>query len=105
MVWGPPLFGAMLATGSIMGCVACASVGRWVLFVPCLIGGLVATVASIDDALTSPGQLTRVARLADNPCRMCAAKDARLAAVTRDRDELREAIMTLQLPPDPGKGR
>ena len=106
VVWGPDLVGGALATGCGMGVVACGMAARWLFLVPAMEGHAESAAATVKDLIDIPS--TGPARREDafdSHCKMCVAKDQRLAAVTKDRDELREALLTLQLEPAPRTGR
>lgn len=95
-VWGPSLIGAALATGAGTVGAALGTAGHYVAMAPLIVLATVATIVSIVDSAC--GSETRRRRLDDVPCRACVAIDKRLAAVTKDRDELRAAILVLDVP-------
>ena len=103
-VWGPDLFGALLTSTSISGATWCVLGTHWFLMPFPVAGALVAFFACFHD-LCEHGPRDREVKL-DRSERELVTFNARLAAVTKDRDELRDTLATLQLEPAPNdKGR
>ena len=100
-VWWVPLLGLALATGSAMGGAALADAHRGLASVPCWVTMVVSFGVAFVDILPESWGYDRRLALAKRPCEGCAAIDRRLVAVTKDRNELREALATLALPADP----
>ena len=93
--WGPPLFATVLVASSVSGATWCVLGSHWLAVPFPLIAAVVALIASLVD-LEEGGPSRRRTKVA---CSSCYVKELDLAAVTKDRDELREALATLQLEP------
>lgn len=103
--WGPTLAGGAIATGAGTGAVALGLAHCFVALVPCVAVALVATLATLIGDIGEGGPARRRDKA---PCSACYVAGLRLGEVTKDRDELREALTTLSLDgvPDPsGKAR
>lgn len=97
-VWGPNLAGASVATGAATGAAACMAASHALFAIPLIATSFVAAFASIGDLIfEGPLDRRRTLNIKDD-CDRCKSLASNLAAIKKDRDELREAIITLQLP-------
>lgn len=102
-VWGPPVLGFLVVTGGVTAAVALGLAHCWVAVVPAIGVSCIAFFWSITD-LASDGDVRRAKKLKAQPCEFCVVIGRILAVVTKDRDELREAILVLEPVSEPRDG-
>lgn len=96
--WGPPMFGGAVTSGSVTA-ATWAGLGGHFLYMPAaLLVAIVSAIACLVDILDNDGPEHRGDKVTRTiKCAACAAIDLKLAAVTRDRDELRQALVVLDV--------
>ena len=95
-VWGPNVVGLGAVCCGIEGIVWCALGSHWYVMVPSVLTTVVGFFATLGDLLFD-GPPDRRTALGAEPCSGCVTAARRLACVTKDRDELREALAVLQI--------
>lgn len=95
-MWGPTLIGAAFFTAATTALAELATTGHHVAVVPCVICSAASFFMTMGDLLFD-GVADRRKNVGCADCESCRYI---LAAVTRDRDELREALVVLRLPED-----
>lgn len=100
-LWGPPLFALALSAGSCMTAAAVVEAGHSIASVPFWVTMTVSFFVALTDILPDSWGDRRKRRLVAYPCKACVLIDRKLASVTKDRDELREALAVLRLPESP----
>ena len=111
-VWWVPLLGLALSTSGTMSAVALVEAGHGLASMPCIVTAVIAIGVAFIDIMPESWGHTRRMNIDPRPCGSCMCINTAhestlrtLAAVTKDRDELREALVTLQLEPPPRTGR
>lgn len=102
-VWGPDLVGGAIAIGSVTGAVALGLAVHYVAMTPLIAVAVVAFFATCFGDMLDDGPRDRRRALEAQPCAHCVSYRRQLDDANKDRDELREALATLSLPPEPGR--
>ena len=104
-IWWVPLVGVALATGAGVSGAALAMAGHGLAVAPCVVTMVISFGCAVVDILPESWGYERRQRIDPRPCSDCrcintvhASTVRQLAAVTKDRDELREAIVVLSIP-------